>query len=150
MRLNHAVGHNFFQNAFFQLLLYFYFLIFSFFSELCCWYILSLKFYEKKYCCCNLSLRNSKKRKINIILVQLSLDLGHLYYAFGSRVVTDAICKVLNFKFGNLCLFKTVKCLFCHYYFIQILFQPVFQAVNQIFLFDSNSHHLHINPLQSS
>jgi len=56
----------------------------------------------------------SERKKI-IISVQFLLDLGDLYYTFGSTVVTDAICKVLNLKFWNLGLSKTIKYLICHY-----------------------------------
>lgn len=124
MKLSHATDHKkslllgFFFFSF--TIFYFSLSVLSFYSELCCWNILPLNFYEKKYCHCNLSLR--KKKKINIISVQLSLELGDLYYTFGSRAVADAICKVLNLKFWNLYLSKTIKHLVCHYSFIQTLF----------------------------
>lgn len=55
----------------------------------------------------------SERRETINISIKLPIELGDLYYTFGSRVETDAISKVLNLKFRNLCLSKTIKHLIC-------------------------------------
>lgn len=91
----------------------------------------------------------SERRKIiNIISVQLPLELGDLYYRFGSRGETDAISKVLNLKFWNLCLSKTIKHLICQCSFMQRFFLAIFSSNKLGILFYSDIHHLHVNPLQ--
>lgn len=91
---------------------------------------------------------SERRETINVISVQLTIELGDLCYTFGSRVETDAISKVLNLKFWNLFLSKTIKHLICPHSFMQFFFS-LFSSNKLDILFYSDIHHLHVNPLQS-
>lgn len=96
-------------------------LILLFYSELCCWDILSLIFFMIRNIA-TVICPSERRKTINIISVQIPLELGDMYYTFGNRVETDAISKVLNLKFWNLCLSKIIKHLICQCSFMQRFF----------------------------
>lgn len=96
-------------------------LILLFYSELCCWDTLSLIFFMIRNIA-TVICPSERRKTINIISVQIPLELGDMYYTFGNRVETDAISKVLNLKFWNLCLSKIIKHLICQCSFMQRFF----------------------------
>lgn len=124
MKLNHATGH---KNPFLLACLYFalLFSIFSLDSFVLFRIVLLGHTFTHFFMIRNIAtvICPSERRKtINIISVQIPLELGDMYYTFGNRVETDAISKVLNLKFWNLCLSKIIKHLICHCSFMQRFF----------------------------
>lgn len=98
--------------------IYFVWLLDSFLLNLDCvpWHQLYSRFNGKKYCHCSVLLR---RKELYIICIQSTPELGNLSYAFGRKRIIDAICKVVNLQFWNLCFSETINCSVCCESFMQ-------------------------------